>query len=205
VTIEIEHRRGAGLPGSGTTPEPRREAPPRAGALVLHPGRFQAGGRWPAARFAALVRMGHAGRDVVVLAGPGDLDVAVEVAARADLDPSRVHGAQASLLELVPVMRRAACVVSADTGVIRLAVALDIPALLLWGGQVAPWRPPSRARVRTLLAPQVAYGHAGPAAGAGGRDPGAGHDGRNEAPDEPLLGITVSAVLAELERVTTRT
>ncbi len=100
---------------------------------MLHPGRSATGGSWPPMRFASLARLASAGAGVAVLAGPGDLDAAVEVAARADLSPSHVLAANERLLDLVPMIRGAGRLVSAHAALAGLAAASGVPSVLLDG------------------------------------------------------------------------
>ena len=109
----------------------------RAGSLadfyVLNPGGGWLSKCWPAERYGELHRLLAAryGWRGVVTFGPGEETLAADVI-RAAGDPPPV----AILLGLGPLMalmRRARFVVSADTGPLHLAAALDVPVVGLFG------------------------------------------------------------------------
>ncbi|WP_418960802.1 glycosyltransferase family 9 protein [Streptomyces tritici] len=178
----------------GVTADPddvRIEAPPArgapSGAVVVHPGAQAASRRWPADRFAAVVRaVRRAGVPVLVTAGPGEAPLARSVAERGGLAPSAVLGADRRLTfeELCAVVGAARCLVVGDTGLAHLASALGARSVVLFG-PVSPelWGPPRDG-------PQVALWHPNGDGGAG--RPG---DPHADVPDPRLLRITVDEVL----------
>jgi hypothetical protein len=100
-------------------------------AMIIHPGSADSP-RWPSGRFAALARMCCGGvRDVGITGAPAELDFALEIAARADLEPGHVLPGRTSLLGLVDVVAAAGCLVGGSRGAARLAVAVGTPAVLL--------------------------------------------------------------------------
>jgi ADP-heptose:LPS heptosyltransferase len=103
----------------------------RTNRVVIHPGASTGARRWPAERYAAVARA--LGDDVVVTAGPGELDLARQVA------PDVVSG---SLSELMDLVGTAELVICGDTGVAHVATAYGTPSVLLFG-PVSPrlWGP----------------------------------------------------------------
>jgi heptosyltransferase II len=92
--------------------------------------------RWPPERFAGLCRRWTA-RDrhhVLAFFGPGGADAAVRAEFEAALgaDP-RVHPVSAGLGVTVELLRRMDVVVSGDTGLAQLAVAVEAPTVALFG------------------------------------------------------------------------
>lgn len=112
--------------------------------VILHPGASCPSKRWPAARFAAvgdrLTR--EAGARVVVITGPDGLAQG-EAVLRGMREKAVNALARFSLGELVCLFRRAACVVSNDSGPVHLAGAAGAPVVSIfgrWGGGLSPTR-----------------------------------------------------------------
>ncbi len=156
---------------------------PAPGAVVVHPGAEAASRRWPAERFADLVRrLRTAGHRVVVTGGPAEDALVLEVAARAGLPERDVLRGGLPFGELSALVAHAPLVVSGDTGPAHLAVAHATPSVTLFG-PVSPhlWGPPGAAHHIALWKP-------GP--------PG---DPHGDTPDSQLLRIgTDEAVTAAL-------
>jgi len=108
----------------------------RTDRVVIHPGASTGARRWPAERYAAVAR---ALGDVVVTAGPGELDLAREIA------PDPWSGRLSELMDLVGTARLVIC---GDTGVAHVATAYGTPSVLLFGpvspGLWGPRRGPHR-------------------------------------------------------------
>jgi len=190
------------LAGHGIPADPRDLTlpPPRlpaglgwtAGATVIHPGAASVARRWPVGRWAQVARAEHAaGHTVVVTGGPGERELAEEVAGLARLPEDVVLAGRTDLRELAAVVGAAARVACGDTGVSHLATAFATPSVTLFG-PVPPdeWGPP---------APEAAGGeHTGrhvalSAAGSGERgDPHAGE------PDPALLRLQPRDVIMAL-------
>ena len=114
------------------------------GATVVHPGAAEPARRWPASRFAAVARAERAaGRSVLVTGSARERELASEVADRAGLPRAAVLAGRTSLLGLARVVAAAGRVVSGDTGIAHLAVAVGTPSVTLFG-PVPPslWGPP---------------------------------------------------------------
>lgn len=153
-----------------------------AGATVVHPGAARAAVRWPAERFAAVAAaQRRAGRRVLVTGSPAEAPLATAVAEAAGLEPGVVLAGRTDLPALARVVAGAARVVSSDTGVAHLAVALGTPTVTVFGPvDPAIWGPPpDRPRHRVLWA-------------------GATGDPHADQPFPGLAAVTVEAVLAEL-------
>jgi ADP-heptose:LPS heptosyltransferase len=165
---------------------PDRAVPPAArGATLVHPGAASCARRWPAERWAAVARAERrAGRRVLVTGGPGEVELAAEVAARAGLGPEAVVAGRTDVLHLAALVAAAGRLACGDTGVAHLATALRTPSVVLFG-PTAPgrWGPPAdRPWHRALWA-------------GGTGDPHA------ERPDPGLLAIGVADALEALERL----
>ena len=112
--------------------------------VILHPGASCPSKRWPAARFAAVGDRltQELGARVMVIAGPDGVAQGEAVLRRMR---EKAVGALArfSLGELVCLFRRAACVVSNDSGPVHLAGAAGTPVVSIfgrWGGGLSPTR-----------------------------------------------------------------
>ncbi|MEU0025731.1 glycosyltransferase family 9 protein [Streptomyces sp. NPDC006335] len=159
-------------PGDLRLPPPDTPSP-APGAVVVHPGAESASRRWPADRFARLVRrLRTAGHQVVLTGGPGEDAVVLEVAARAGLPERYVLRGGLRFGELSALIAHATLVVSGDTGPAHLATAHATPSVTLFG-PVPPhlWGPPRSG-------PHIALWKQGP--------PG---DPHGDTPDPQLLRI----------------
>ena len=104
---------------------------------LLNPGAAWPNKRWPPARLAALavaLRARH-GLMSVVLWGPGEEPLAAEVVAGAN--GAAVMSPRTTIADLVALARRAALMVSGDTGPTHIAAALGTPIVGIYG----PTRP----------------------------------------------------------------
>jgi ADP-heptose:LPS heptosyltransferase len=159
-------------------------APRAEGAAIVHPGAAAPARRWPLERFAALARREQRIRPVLVTGSRAEAPLAHEIARRAGLSPRAVLAGRTDLVELAALVATAARVISGDTGIAHLAVALGTPSLTLYG-PVPPseWGPPPHdVRHRTLWS---------------------GFRGDPDAPgtDPGLAAITTAQALHELERL----
>jgi ADP-heptose:LPS heptosyltransferase len=147
------HRWCRMLNGHGIPAEPRDlslEPPPLDdvpshvhGSTLLHPGAKDVARRWPADRWAQVARSeDHAGRTVVVTAGPGEERLARSVAGLAGLGEDAVLS-DCSLSELAAFVAAAGRVACGDTGVAHMATAFGTPSVVLFGPTApAQWGPP---------------------------------------------------------------
>ena len=107
--------------------------------VVLHPGTsgFGAFKRWPPERFGALAaKLGADGQAVCVTHGPGERDLALEVARSAGPPsggPVVAVVGPSSLGALAEVIRGARLFVGADTGPLHLAGLVETPLIGLFG------------------------------------------------------------------------
>ncbi|NEA16624.1 glycosyltransferase family 9 protein [Streptomyces halstedii] len=155
---------------------------PAPGAVVVHPGAEAAARRWPARHYSTVVRRLLAeGFRVVVTGGPGERELAFEVARTAGLGARDVLSGGLPFDALSALIAGAACLLSGDTGPAHLAVAHGTPSVTLFG-PVAPrlWGPPPGPR-------HTALWHPGP--------PG---DPHGAVPDPSLLRIGTVEVLASV-------
>jgi lipopolysaccharide heptosyltransferase I len=119
--------------------EPARAIAERTGGrfALLNPGAAWPNKRWPPARLAAVavdVRARH-GLTSVVLWGPGEETLAEEVVAAAN--GAAIRSPKTTIADLVALARRAALMVSGDTGPTHIASALGTPIVGIYG----PTRP----------------------------------------------------------------
>ena len=154
------------------------------GYTLIHPGAASPARRWPAGRWAAVVRGERArGRRVLLSGSAREAPLARRIAARAGLAPdaNRAGATDGDLAALIALVARAGRVACGDTGVAHLATALRVPSVVLFG-PTDPRRwgpPPDRPWHRTLWAGQDGDPHA-------------------PAPDPGLLRIEPADVLAAL-------
>lgn len=172
----------------------KRPAPPsgRRPVVVLHPGADAPARRWPAERFAQLAaRLQSAGAEVAITAGRGEGPLAQQIAEAAGLEGSAVFGGDRDIpfKALMDFIGAAGALVSGDTGVAHLAVALATPSVTLFG-PISPalWGPPPSPQ-------HIALWHPDPNSGLRPGDPGA------DAPDERLGRISVDEALDALGTV----
>jgi ADP-heptose:LPS heptosyltransferase len=154
-----------------------------AGATLIHPGASSPARRWPVERFAQVARSELAqGRWVVVTGGPGEAELAGEVAAQAGLPEHAVHAGQGGVLAMARMVAAADRVVCGDTGIAHLATALRIPSVVLFGPtSPALWGPPpDRPWHRALWA-------------------GTSGDPHGQRPDPGLLAIDAGQVVEALD------
>jgi lipopolysaccharide heptosyltransferase I len=116
-----------------------RNARTQAGGpyALLNPGAAWPNKRWPPARLAAIateLRARHGLRSIV-LWGPGEETLAAEVVAGAG--GAAIVSPKTTIADLVALARRAALMVSGDTGPTHIAAALGTPIVGIYG----PTRP----------------------------------------------------------------
>lgn len=153
--------------------------------VVVHVGAGAAARRWPADRFAAVIRhllvLGH---EVVLTGNEGDRERAHGIAARAGLSGHRVLAGSQNLIELSATVAEASVVLCGDTGVAHLATAFGTRTVQLFG----PTSPAESGPPGHLLARHEVLW-----AGRTG-------DREGSAPDPGLLQIGVTEVIAALDR-----
>jgi ADP-heptose:LPS heptosyltransferase len=161
-------------------PTDRGVAAGARGATLVHPGAASGARRWPAERWAEVVRCEvTAGRPVVVTGGPDEIDLAQRVAAGV-LPAEAVLAGRTDVLDLAAVVAVAGRVVCADTGVAHLATALGRPSVVLFGPTPpAEWGPPALPQHVVLWA-------------------GSRGDPLADEPDPGLLALGVEEVVAAL-------
>jgi ADP-heptose:LPS heptosyltransferase len=118
---------------------------------------------------------------VIVTGGPGEGELAAEVAERAGLPDSAVHAGQGGVLGIARLVAAADRVVCGDTGIAHLATALRTPSVVLFGPtSPALWGPPpDRPWHRAIWA-------------------GSQGDPHGDLPDPGLLAIDVDQVTLAL-------
>lgn len=154
-------------------------------SVVVHIGAGAAARRWPADRFAAVIRhLLVLGREVIVTGDEFERDRALDIAARAGLSVERVLAGEQNLIELAATVAEAALVLCGDTGVAHLATAFGTRTVQLFGP--TPPRqggPPPHllGRHEVLWANQTG-------------------DRESDTPDPGLLRIGMAEVIAAVDR-----
>jgi ADP-heptose:LPS heptosyltransferase len=99
--------------------------------------------QWPAERYAALLDRLPGGMDVRFLGAPGELDANPDFGPLIDRD--NVSFDTSTFRELVPLLRGAVLVISADTAVMHLAAAVGAKTLCIasaaYVGEIVPYAP----------------------------------------------------------------
>jgi ADP-heptose:LPS heptosyltransferase len=104
------------------------------GYAVVNPGAGWDSKRWPAERFAALVRqLGRKFEQPSLVVWGGDRERKLAEGICAQSDRWGLLAPPTSLLELAAVMQRARLMVAADTGPLQLAAAVGTPCIGLFG------------------------------------------------------------------------
>lgn len=155
------------------------------GCVAVHVGASAAARRWPAQRFAAVVRHLLArGHEVVLTGDDSERAIAMTAAVAAGLPRQQVLAGRQTLTELAATIAEATVVVCGDTGVAHLATAFGTRTVLLFGPSAPSHRgpPPHLARRHIVL--------------------WSGRTGDPEATnvDPGLADITVEQVVAALDR-----
>jgi heptosyltransferase-2 len=115
----------------------RRVALGEGPALVaLAPGAAHATKRWPVAHWLHLAkRLRGTGAELILVGGPDDARLARWIATDAGPGAASVAG-ELGLQETGAVIKRAAALVSGDTGVMHMATAVGTPVVALFGPTV---------------------------------------------------------------------
>lgn len=133
-------------------------------AAVVHPGAGSEARRWPAERFAKVVRhLLDQGRRVVVTGGRDELDLARQVIGLAGAEGDgccACFAGATDLTDLAGLLAGASLLVSGDTGPGHLATAVGCPSVLLFGPtSPSEWGPPPTDRHRVLWAGRTGDPH----------------------------------------------
>ncbi len=101
--------------------------------LVLHPGAGKLQNRWPAEKFAEMANTLHRQSAVrlILIWGPKEKALAMEVRKRLTFDPIVIHGL--SLRQLAAVLSHCEVFICNDTGVMHLAAAVSTPLVAIFG------------------------------------------------------------------------
>lgn len=109
----------------------------------LHPGGRGDAKQWPPERFAAIADLlsGELGFDVVLAAGPGEIDLVDEIAARRRTTGGLVIRTRQPLGVVYGLLAESALFVGNDSGPAHMAAAVGTPTFTLFGAtRVAMWR-----------------------------------------------------------------
>lgn len=108
---------------------------------ILNPGGNNPAKRWPAERFAQLADhlSGELGLGVLINGSPAEADLAAEIAGLASTAPVSLPAIGGTLGGLKALVRRAAVMVTNDTGPRHFAAALGTPLVTLFGPTDHRW------------------------------------------------------------------
>lgn len=156
------------------------------GTAVVHVGAFYGSRRWPADRFAVVVRtLVERGEQVVLTGGAEERERALGVAALAGLSQESVLAGSLDLTGFAAVIAAARVVVTADTGAAHLASAYGVPSVVIFGpAPPEEWGPPAQGPHIVLTDASVRRG-----------------DTFANEPDPALLAVGVADVLGALGRL----
>lgn len=123
----------------------------RSPYALVHPGATSASRRWPASRFAEVGDgLARRGLRVAVTGVAAEAALATAVAARMNRSPANLAG-ETALGTIAALVRDAALVVSNDTGIAHLAIALNAPTVTVFlSGDPVRWAALDRRRHRVL-------------------------------------------------------
>jgi len=140
---------------------------PRRRLVILNPGAGRADKRWPTGHFATLAHrlVYDGGAHVVIIWGPGEDDLARDIAsAGASSGPGVTLAPPTDLDMLLALLRRASVLVAGDTGPLHLAAALGTTCVGLYGPTSAARNGPYGDAHRTLTSPDRTMASLTPAA-----------------------------------------
>ncbi|MGH7527737.1 MAG: lipopolysaccharide heptosyltransferase II [Gemmatimonadales bacterium] len=107
--------------------------------VAIAPGAAHATKRWPVDHWVELTqRLTPTGADVVVVGGPGDVEVGHQIVSRAGPHVASTAGSL-GLQQTGAVIRRASAVISGDTGLMHMATAVGTPVVAIFGPTVRPF------------------------------------------------------------------
>jgi lipopolysaccharide heptosyltransferase II len=113
--------------------------PPERPLAAIAPGAAHATKRWPVQNWRDLAaRLKADGFNVVVVGGPADRALAGEISQREQPWLANAAG-RFGLQATAALLRKAAVVVSGDTGVMHMATAVGTPTVALFGPTVLPF------------------------------------------------------------------
>lgn len=137
------------------------DAPVDGTYVVCHPwpgGTLSEVREWPQERWVELMcRFRSEGKRVLVTGGPADRERSEALARLCADDGVEVRAGKDGLSEVASILRRAACVVSVNTGIMHLAAAVGAPTLGLNGPTAEHRWGPVGAKVDSVSVP-LPYG-----------------------------------------------
>ena len=152
---------------------------------ILNPGAGWGAKRWPAERYGEVAaKLASDGVRSIVNYGPGEESLAREAEAAS---AGAARGIKCSITELIALTRRSRLFVGGDTGPMHLAAALGIPVVAIFGPTDPARNGPYGTRSVVLRSPASSTSHA-----------------RRSQPDEGMLGIGISAVVAAVRELLAR-
>ena len=143
----------------GTTDDQERAADELLRAVkrpfaLLNPGANRADKRWPAERFAAVADglAGAHGLTIIVTGSPGEGDILDSVMRQTNVPIVNIAKRGVTLGSLKAVIRRAAILITNDTGPRHIAAAFGTPCITLFGPTDHRWTTLEGAREHLLVA-----------------------------------------------------
>ena len=151
-------------------------------AVIIHPGAGNITRYWPVDRWAKIAEWEvEKGNKIILTGSSQERKIAIKVAELAGLSSKIVFAGQTNILQLLAICGHAKRILSPDTGIAHIAVALGIPSITIFGPMPpSRWGPPLH-----ILNHRVLW---------------AGNYGEPYAstPDKGLLKITVDDVISEI-------
>lgn len=118
--------------------------------IAVHPGAGLAAKRWPIERFNLLIEEileGHRVK-IALVGGPHEADLAKRFSARMRADVVNAMGST-TIKQLAALLKRCSLFIGADSGLMHMASAVEIPMVIIWSGNAKTtlWGPLSQGAV----------------------------------------------------------
>lgn len=118
--------------------------------IAVHPGAGLAAKRWPSERFNLLIDRileGHRVK-IALVGGPHEADLTKRFSARMRADVVNTIGST-TIKQLAALLKRCSLFIGADSGLMHVASAMEIPMVIIWSGNAKTtlWGPLSQGAV----------------------------------------------------------
>lgn len=149
---------------------------------IIHPGAGSPARFWPTERWSAIAKWEtKRGNQVILTGNSSETNLVLKVAAIAGISAESIYVGRDNVLELSAICGRARKILSVDTGIAHLAVALRVPSITLFGPMPpSRWGPPNNLHRHRVLWTGITG------------------EPYSTNPDKGLLKITVENVIEEI-------